>query len=214
MARINEHYRKLAAGYLFPEIGRRVRAFAEAHPEAKRHPARHRRRDAAARARDRRGDARRGRRDGQRRRASAATRPDQGYDFLLDAIREHDYRARGVDDRRRRDLRLRRQQAGQREHPGDLRPGLHDRGHRPGLPGLRRHERDGRPHGHGRRARAATRASCTCPATEANGFAPEPPRRARRRRLPVLAEQPDRHGARRARSSSAGWRGRARTTPC
>ena len=32
MARINEHYRNLAAGYLFPEIGRRVRAFAAAHP--------------------------------------------------------------------------------------------------------------------------------------------------------------------------------------
>ena len=27
MARINEHYRKLQAGYLFPEIGRRVAAF-------------------------------------------------------------------------------------------------------------------------------------------------------------------------------------------
>ncbi len=34
MARINEHYRKLAAGYLFPEIARRVRAFAEANPTA------------------------------------------------------------------------------------------------------------------------------------------------------------------------------------
>jgi LL-diaminopimelate aminotransferase len=35
MARINEHYLKLKAGYLFPEIGRRVRAFAEANPSAK-----------------------------------------------------------------------------------------------------------------------------------------------------------------------------------
>ncbi len=34
MARINEHYLKLKAGYLFPEIGRRVRAFAEANPSA------------------------------------------------------------------------------------------------------------------------------------------------------------------------------------
>jgi LL-diaminopimelate aminotransferase len=34
VARINEHYRKLAAGYLFPEIARRVRAFAEANPGA------------------------------------------------------------------------------------------------------------------------------------------------------------------------------------
>ena len=30
MAKVNEHYRKLPAGYLFPEIGRRVRAFQEA----------------------------------------------------------------------------------------------------------------------------------------------------------------------------------------
>ena len=35
MARINEHYRKLKAGYLFPEIGRRVRAFQQAHPDAR-----------------------------------------------------------------------------------------------------------------------------------------------------------------------------------
>jgi len=32
MARINTHYDKLAAGYLFPEIGRRTRAFLETHP--------------------------------------------------------------------------------------------------------------------------------------------------------------------------------------
>jgi LL-diaminopimelate aminotransferase len=35
MARINSHYQKLQAGYLFPEIGRRVRAFAAENPEAK-----------------------------------------------------------------------------------------------------------------------------------------------------------------------------------
>jgi LL-diaminopimelate aminotransferase len=34
MARINENYLKLKAGYLFPEIARRVRTFAAAHPEA------------------------------------------------------------------------------------------------------------------------------------------------------------------------------------
>lgn len=32
MATINKNYNKLAAGYLFPEIGRRVRAFLEEHP--------------------------------------------------------------------------------------------------------------------------------------------------------------------------------------
>ncbi len=35
MARANEHYLKLSAGYLFPEIARRVRTFTDAHPEAR-----------------------------------------------------------------------------------------------------------------------------------------------------------------------------------
>ncbi|HIK36516.1 MAG: LL-diaminopimelate aminotransferase [Geminocystis sp.] len=35
MARINENYLKLKAGYLFPEIARRVNAFAQANPTAK-----------------------------------------------------------------------------------------------------------------------------------------------------------------------------------
>ncbi len=35
MALVNEHYLKLKAGYLFPEIGRRVRAFADANPQAR-----------------------------------------------------------------------------------------------------------------------------------------------------------------------------------
>ncbi len=35
MALINEHYLKLKAGYLFPEIAQRVNAFAAAHPEVR-----------------------------------------------------------------------------------------------------------------------------------------------------------------------------------
>ncbi|KAB0667655.1 LL-diaminopimelate aminotransferase [Oryzomonas japonica] len=35
MAKINDNYLKLKAGYLFPEIGRRVRAFGEANPSAR-----------------------------------------------------------------------------------------------------------------------------------------------------------------------------------
>lgn len=35
MAQINEHYLKLQAGYLFPEIGRRVQAFQQDNPQAK-----------------------------------------------------------------------------------------------------------------------------------------------------------------------------------
>jgi LL-diaminopimelate aminotransferase len=34
MARINENFLKLQAGYLFPEIGRRIRAFKAANPNA------------------------------------------------------------------------------------------------------------------------------------------------------------------------------------
>jgi len=35
MAKINAHYRKLSAGYLFPEIGRRVAAYQKENPQAK-----------------------------------------------------------------------------------------------------------------------------------------------------------------------------------
>ena len=34
MVQVNDSYLKLKAGYLFPEIARRVKAFSEAHPEA------------------------------------------------------------------------------------------------------------------------------------------------------------------------------------
>ena len=36
MAYLNENYLKLQAGYLFPEVARRVREFCEAHPEGAR----------------------------------------------------------------------------------------------------------------------------------------------------------------------------------
>jgi LL-diaminopimelate aminotransferase len=96
MATINESYRKLQAGYLFPEIGRRVVEFQEAHPDA--HIIRlgigdvtlplapaivEALRDAVEEL---------GTADGFR-----GYGPEQGYDFLLDAIVEHDYRTRGVE---------------------------------------------------------------------------------------------------------------------
>ena len=93
MARINEHYLKLQAGYLFPEIARRTAAFAEAHPEAKiiklgigdvTEPlpracieAMHRAVDEMAAGETFRGYA------------------DAGYRFLRDKIAEQDYQARG-----------------------------------------------------------------------------------------------------------------------
>lgn len=95
MARINEHYRKLAAGYLFPEIGRRVKAFADAHPEARiirlgigdvTLPLVPAVVEAVRRAIEEMGTTT----------GVHGYAPDQGYDFLLDAIREGDYAPRSV----------------------------------------------------------------------------------------------------------------------
>lgn len=95
MARINDHYRKLRAGYLFPEIGRRVTKFSAENPAAKiirlgigdvTEPlvpavvaAWHKAVDEMADHKTFRGYG-----------------PEQGYDFLREAIARHDYRARGA----------------------------------------------------------------------------------------------------------------------
>jgi LL-diaminopimelate aminotransferase len=95
MARINDHYLKLPAGYLFPEIGRRVARFAAEHPEAKiirmgigdvTEPLPPAVIEAMHKAVDEMG----------RRDSFHGYGPEQGYDFLRNAIAEHDYRARGV----------------------------------------------------------------------------------------------------------------------
>jgi LL-diaminopimelate aminotransferase len=96
MARIDESYLKLQAGYLFPEIGRRVAEFQEAHPDARiirlgigdvTLPL------APAIVEALRGAVKElGTAEGFR-----GYGPEQGYDFLLDAIVEHDYRTRGVE---------------------------------------------------------------------------------------------------------------------
>ena len=96
MARINENFLKLPAGYLFPEIGRRVRAYAAEHPEAKvirlgigdvTEPlapaviaAMHAAVDEMAVRETFRGYG-----------------PENGYDFLVEAIRKNDFASRGVD---------------------------------------------------------------------------------------------------------------------
>ena len=95
MARLNEHYGKLAAGYLFPEIGRRVAAYQKEHPAARiirlgigdvvlpLAPAVC---DAMRAAVDEMGtDA-----------GFHGYGPEQGYDFLREAIAKHDFAARGV----------------------------------------------------------------------------------------------------------------------
>lgn len=96
MAYINDNYLKLKAGYLFPEIGRRVKAYSEANPSAKvirlgigdvTEPlppavieAMHKAVDEMARRETFRGYG-----------------PEQGYDFLRDAIAKNDFAARGCD---------------------------------------------------------------------------------------------------------------------
>ena len=95
MARINDHYLKLAAGYLFPEIGRRVHAYQEKNPGAKLIrlgigdvvlPIGASIRAAMHRAIDELGAEE----------TFKGYSPDQGYDFLRNAIAEHDFKARGA----------------------------------------------------------------------------------------------------------------------
>lgn len=96
MARINDHYLKLKAGYLFPEIGRRVRKFADANPQAKiirlgigdvTEPLPAAVLDAMHKAVDEMG----------RRETFRGYGPEQGYDFLREAIARNDYQSRGAD---------------------------------------------------------------------------------------------------------------------
>ena len=96
MARINEHYAKLPASYLFPEINRRVRAYQTAHPDAQvirlgigdvTEPLAPAITAAMHTAVDELG----------KRETFRGYGPEQGYDFLVEAIREHDYKARGVE---------------------------------------------------------------------------------------------------------------------
>lgn len=97
MVTLNSHYLKLKAGYLFPEIARRVKAFSEQHPE-----------EAARLIRCGIGDVTEPLPLSVRKAMHQAVDemgvketfrgygPEQGYDFLREAIVEHDYRARGV----------------------------------------------------------------------------------------------------------------------
>lgn len=98
MACINDHYFKLKSGYLFPEIARRVRAFSDAHPELSGALIRCGIGDvteplpgAAIQAMHQAVDEL-GHRDTFR-----GYGPEQGYEFLRNAIAENDYRAHGID---------------------------------------------------------------------------------------------------------------------
>ncbi|HXC49298.1 MAG TPA: LL-diaminopimelate aminotransferase [Candidatus Limnocylindrales bacterium] len=95
MARINDNYLKLAAGYLFPEIGRRVRVFQEANPGASIIrlgigdvvlPLPPSICDAMHAAVD----------EMKTREGFHGYGPEQGYDFLREAIAQSDYKSRGA----------------------------------------------------------------------------------------------------------------------
>jgi LL-diaminopimelate aminotransferase len=96
MATINDNYLKLKAGYLFPEIARRVNTFADANPDAKvirlgigdvTEPLPEACRTAMIKAVEEMGT-----RDGFK-----GYGPEQGYAWLREAIAKHDFQARGCD---------------------------------------------------------------------------------------------------------------------
>ncbi len=98
MARLNDHYLKLKAGYLFPEIGRRVKAFCEHDPAGAARmircgigdvtePLPQVAIDALHKAVDEMGE----------RGTFRGYGPEQGYDFLRSAIAQNDYRDKGID---------------------------------------------------------------------------------------------------------------------
>ncbi len=95
MIKVNENFLKLQSGYLFPEIGRRVKNFLQNNPNANiirlgigdvTEPlppavieAMHKAVDQMANRKEFKGYG-----------------PEQGYDFLIDAIIANDYRSRGI----------------------------------------------------------------------------------------------------------------------
>jgi LL-diaminopimelate aminotransferase len=96
MPRINDNYLKLKAGYLFPEIGRRVRAFAAANPSAKiirmgigdvTEPLPAACIEAMHKAVD----------DQARHETFHGYGPEQGYDWLREAIAKNDFQSRNCD---------------------------------------------------------------------------------------------------------------------
>lgn len=97
MAFINEHFLKLQAGYLFPEIGRRVNEFSQANPDKAENLIRCGIGDvtealpaavieALHTAVDEMGN----------RETFRGYAPELGYDFLREAIAEHDYAKRDM----------------------------------------------------------------------------------------------------------------------
>ena len=98
MAYLNENYLKLQAGYLFPEVARRVREFCDANPETAKglircgigdvtEPLPHAAIEAMKRAIEELGH----------RETFHGYGPEQGYEFLRSSIANYDYRDRNIE---------------------------------------------------------------------------------------------------------------------
>src|SRR5438046_4027942 len=98
MAYLNENYLKLQAGYLFPEVARRVREFCEANPDATKNlircgigdvtePLPRAAIEAMKAAAEELGH----------RETFRGYGPEQGYEFFRSTIAQHDYRDRRIE---------------------------------------------------------------------------------------------------------------------
>ena len=98
MAYLNENYLKLQAGYLFPEIARRVREFCEKNPEAAKKLIRCGIGDVTEPLPQAAVDAMKGAvEELGHRETFRGYGPEQGYEFLRSTIAQHDYRDRKID---------------------------------------------------------------------------------------------------------------------
>jgi LL-diaminopimelate aminotransferase len=98
MAYLNENYLKLQAGYLFPEVARRVREFCEANPEAATRLIRCGIGDVTEPLPRAAIDAMKGAiEELGYRETFRGYGPEHGYEFLRSAIAQHDYRDRNID---------------------------------------------------------------------------------------------------------------------
>ncbi len=98
MAYLNDNYSKLKAGYLFPEIARRVKAFTDANVEAAKRLIRCGIGDVTEPLPEAVRAAMHGAIDEQATREGfKGYGPEQGYEWLRRAIAENDYRSRGIE---------------------------------------------------------------------------------------------------------------------
>jgi LL-diaminopimelate aminotransferase len=174
----NEACPKLKAGYLFPEIARRVKAFCEANPEAAKRlircgigdvteplpaavvAAMHKAVDEMA-----------------TRESFKGYGPEQGYEFL----RRPSRRMTSATAASTWPTTKSSSATARSAIAGNILDILGDKNKiaisDPVYPGLCGHERHGRPHRPGERKPAPTPSSFICRATPSNGFIPEPPKK-------------------------------------